>query len=153
MTDTGEQPAIEPGSRVTLLYTLSVEDGTVVESTDGFDPLSFTLGDGTLIAGLEAVLVGLRAGDKQCLQIDPREGFGYPDVGNVHFLPRERFPEDVEPQAGLIVGFETPGGDELPGTVLEVDAEQVRVDFNHPLAGRTITFDVEVLAVEPAAGA
>ncbi|MFO8155444.1 MAG: FKBP-type peptidyl-prolyl cis-trans isomerase [Pseudomonadota bacterium] len=141
---------IDRGSRVTLRYTLSLEDGTVVETTEGFEPLTFTIGDGTLIAGLEAVVKGLKAGDKQCLQIDPREGFGYPDVGNVHFLPRERFPADVEPQPGLIVGFETPGGEELPGTVLEVDEDQVRVDFNHPLAGRTITFDVEVEAVEPA---
>ncbi len=141
---------VERGSRVTLRYTLSLEDGTVVETTEGFEPLTFTIGDGTLIPGLEAVVRGLHAGDKQCLQIDPREGFGFPDVGNIHFLPRERFPGDMEPEPGLIVGFETPNGEEVPGTVLEVDEAQVRVDFNHPLAGRTITFDVEVVAVEPA---
>lgn len=148
---TEENPTtVAPGMQATLRYTLALEDGTVVETTEGFEPLTFTVGDGTLIEGLEAVVRGLAPGDRECLQIDPREGFGYPDVGNIHFVERDRFPDDVDPQPGLIVGFSVPNGEEVPGTILDIQGDQVRVDFNHPLAGHTLTFDVEVVAVEPA---
>lgn len=140
--------SIQAGSSVLINYTMALEDGTVVESTNGTDPLRFSLGDGTLIEGLEAVLIGMKAGERQCLQLDPREAFGFPDETNVHMLTRDKFPEDMPLEKDLIVGFTTPSGEEVPGRIMEMpDDELVIVDFNHPLAGHSVTFDVEVIAI------
>lgn len=139
---------IQAGSSVLINYTLALEDGTVIESTQGSDPLRFTVGDGALIEGLEAALVGLGAGDRQCVQLDPREAFGFADETNVHLMTRDKFPADMALEPGLIIGFTTPSGEEVPGKILELpDESLVVVDFNHPLAGHSITFDAEVLAV------
>lgn len=139
---------IAAGSSVLIDYTLALEDGTVIESTQGSDPLRFVVGDGSLIEGLEASLLGLGVGDRQCVQLDPREAFGFADETNVHLMTRDKFPADMQLEQGLIVGFTTPSGEEVPGKILELpDENLVVVDFNHPLAGHSITFDANVLAV------
>jgi len=151
MTDNKEK--ITAGSSVLIDYTLALEDGTVIESTQETDPLRFTIGDGSLIEGLEAALIGLRAGDRQCVQLDPREAFGFADETNVHLMSRDKFPAEMELEPNLIIGFTTPSGEEIPGKILELpDENLVVVDFNHPLAGHSITFDVKVLAVGEQAG-
>jgi len=139
---------IQAGSSVLINYTLAIEDGTVVESTEGTDPLRFLLGDGTLIEGLEAVLIGMKVGERQCMQLAAVEAFGFADETNVHMLTRDKFPEDMPLEKDLIVGFTTPSGEEVPGRIMEMpDDDLVIVDFNHPLAGHAVTFDVEVMAI------
>lgn len=139
---------IQAGSSVLINYTLAIEDGTVVESTEGTDPLRFLLGDGTLIEGLEAVLIGMKVGDRQCMQLEAVEAFGFADETNVHMLTRDKFPEDMPLEKDLIVGFTTPSGEEIPGRIMEMpDDNLVIVDFNHPLAGHAVTFDVEIMAI------
>lgn len=137
-------------------FSISLEDGTVAEtSRDDYgamenEPLEFVMGDGTMIEGLELALYGLKAGDKQTLTIEPKLAFGYHDPGNVHTMPREEFPPDMQLAKGVIIEFNTPAGDEVPGTIMEVGDSEVKVDFNHPLAGHEISFEVEILSVEPA---
>jgi len=139
---------IQAGSSVLINYTLAIEDGTVVESTEGTDPLRFSLGDGTLIEGLEAVLMNMKVGERQCMQLEAVEAFGFADETNVHMLTRDKFPEDMPLEKDLIVGFTTPSGEEIPGRIMDMpDDNLVVVDFNHPLAGHAITFDVEVMAI------
>jgi len=139
---------IQAGSSVLINYTLAIEDGTVVESTEGTDPLRFSIGDSTLIEGLEAVLIGMKVGDRQCMQLEAVEAFGFADETNVHMLTRDKFPEDMPLEKDLIVGFTTPSGEEVPGRIMEMpDDDLVIVDFNHPLAGHAVTFDVEVMAI------
>ena len=139
---------IQAGSSVLINYTLAIEDGTVVESTEGTDPLRFLLGDGTLIEGLEAVLIGMKVGERQCMQLAAVEAFGFADETNVHMLTRDKFPEDMPLEKDLVVGFTTPSGEEVPGRIMEMpDDDLVIVDFNHPLAGHAVTFDVEVMAI------
>ncbi|MDR9436084.1 MAG: FKBP-type peptidyl-prolyl cis-trans isomerase [Thiohalophilus sp.] len=144
-----EALTIGPGSRVTMHFTLSLTDGTVADSTEEGEPMTFTMGDGTLIEGLEMVLYGLKVGSKQCLEIGPRDTFGFPDEENIHTLPRSEFAAELPLEEGIILGFSTPSGEEVPGTIHEVRDEEVVVDFNHPLAGRPVVFDVEILAIEP----
>ena len=140
---------ISVASRVTLHLSLMLEDGTVAESTFDDEPLTFTMGDGTLVRGLELGLYGLRPGDSQRLMLRPEQAFGLREPGRVHRLPRADFGADIDLQPGLIVGFGTPDGEELSGTVLSLDDASVEVDFNHPLAGRNIIFDVEIIDVLP----
>lgn len=132
---------------VLLNFTLSLTDGTVVDATEENQPMRLRMGDGSLIEGLEQSLYGMKAGDHQCLSIEPRDAFGFPDETNLHEMPRSEFAEDIELKPGLIIGFSTPAGDEVPGTIKDLKDDLVLVDFNHPLAGREIIFDVEILEV------
>lgn len=145
---TSETETIQHGSEVLMHFTITLEDGTVADSTIGEEPLRFVMGDQTLIEGLELALYGLKAGDRQSLIIEPENAYGYPDPENVHAMSREDFPADMELESGVIVAFATPDGEEYPGMVREVGDKQVTVDFNHPLAGHEITFDVEILEVK-----
>jgi len=133
---------------VLLNFTLSLTDGTVVDATEENEPMRLRIGDGSLIEGLEQTLYGMKAGEHQCLTIDPRDAFGFPDETNFHEMPRSEFAEDIELQVGQIISFTTPSGDEAPGTIRDLKADSVLVDFNHPLAGREIIFDVQVLSVK-----
>lgn len=133
---------------VLLNFTLSLTDGTVVDATEENQPMRLRIGDGSLIEGLEQSLYGMKAGDRQCLSIGPRDAFGFPDETNLHEMPRSEFADDIELKIGLIIGFSTPAGDDVPGTIKDLKDDVVLVDFNHPLAGREIIFDVEILSVK-----
>ena len=149
MTADIEALTIGPGSEVLMHFTLSLADGTVADSTVEGEPLRFVMGDGSLIEGLELVLYGLKQGDRQCLSIEPRDAFGFPEEENIHTMPRSEFPEDIQLEVGQIIGFSTPSGEEVPGAIKKIKDEEVVVDFNHPLAGHEIIFDVEILEVKP----
>ncbi len=139
--------AIADASEVLMHFSLLLVDGTVVDSSREVEPLSFVLGDGTLEAGLEALLHGLHAGDRAQFNLAPGQAFGLPDPASVHQMSRAEFPADLSLQAGAVVEFTTPRGDSVPGTVIKLDGDSVTVDFNHPLAGRDLRFEVEILSV------
>lgn len=140
---------IQPGSRVKLHVSIALAEGTVAENTFDDEPLEFTVGDGTLINTLEIAIYGMRKGDRQTLRLWPEQAFGERDPDHVHVLPRDQFPGEMKLEPGVIVGFTTPDGEEVPGSVIEVADAGVKVDFNHPLAGHAIVFECEVLDVQP----
>lgn len=137
---------VAPGRRVVLHLSLALRDGSEVESTFGGEPLDFELGDGTLDRGLEARLEGLAPGQHATFHLEPGEAFGDPDPAAVQPMPRGEFPADMDLAPGTVVGFTTPRGDELAGTVMEVTDNTVVMDFNHPLAGISLVLTVEVLS-------
>lgn len=139
---------IVPGSRVTLHLSLTFTDGTEALSTFGDEPETLVLGDGTLTPGLELALYGLKAGDKQTLTLTAEQGFGFRDEEKIHQMQRNRFPPEMELAKGQVIGFTTPEGAEIPGTVFELGEDEVTIDFNHPLAGREVVFRVQILEVE-----
>ncbi len=141
------KPKIGIASMVTMHLSLSMKDGTVTESTFDDDPLEFTMGDGTLIHGLELALYGLRAGDKQRLELEPEQAFGLHDPKKIHPMPLEAFPPELELSEGALVSFTDDKGEEILGLVNAMGDEAIQVDFNHPLAGHVIIFDVEILDV------
>jgi FKBP-type peptidyl-prolyl cis-trans isomerase SlpA len=148
--NTRVQFPIGAGSKVILHLSLALEDGMVAESTFEGEPHTFTVGDGSLLPGLELALYGLRPGESQQLVLHPAQAFGLRDPARIHVLPRTTFTDDISLEPGLIIGFTDTGGGELPGTVLSVTDTAVEVDFNHPLAGHAITFEVEIIDVIPA---
>jgi len=132
-----------------MQYSIALEDGTVVESTyDHGEPLTFTMGDGSLVPGLELAVLGLKPGDQQSLNIDPDVAFGFPDENAIQTLKRSEFAPELQLKPGLVIEFETPSGLQVPGTIKQVQDDVVIVDFSHPLAGRSIIFNVKILAVE-----
>lgn len=140
--------AVARDSIVTLFYTLTLPDGTVADTTGNKEPFTFAMGSGTMIEGLELALLGLEAGETQSLKIPPQTGYGYPDPEAVQPLPRTDFPDDMALEEGMILSFDLPDGREIPGAIKEVSDTEVIVDFNHPLAGKEVTFDVEIVKVE-----
>ena len=140
---------IGPDKEVTLHFALKLANGDVVDSTFDKQPATFKVGDGNLLPGFEAALFGFKAGDKRSVQVEPENAFGQPNPQNVQVMPRSQF-QDMELSEGLLVIFNDAANTELPGVVKAFDDAQVTIDFNHPLAGKTLSFDVEIIAVKPA---
>lgn len=137
---------IGAGKRVRLHFSLALADGQVVDSTrERPQPAEFTVGDGSLLPGFEKALFGLRAGDRRSVFIDAKRGFGEWSPDNQQTFMRTQFSGMVlEP--GTVVSFADRAG-ELPGVVKALAEETVTVDFNHPLAGRDLVFEVDIIAV------
>lgn len=138
---------VGPGSEVAIRFCLSLEDGTVVDETEGDEPHRFIIGDGSMIEGLEECLYDMPLNEEQTFLISPDEAFGYPDTDNIHEIARSEFPEDMELAEGVVVNFSTPAGDDVPGMIIGLLDDKVQVDFNHPLAGRNLAFRVELIEV------
>lgn len=136
-------------SQVTLHFALSLKNGEPVDSTFDKQPATFKVGDGSLLPGFEQQLFGLKPGDKRTFEIAPEQGFGQHNPQNVQVMPRSQF-EGMELSEGLLVIFNDAAKTELPGVVKSYDDRQVTVDFNHPLAGKALTFDVEIINVQSA---
>ena len=150
MTDSlSQELRIGPDRQVTLHFALKLENGEVVDSTEGKAPATFKVGDGNLLPGFEVALYGFKAGDKRSLQIEPENAFGQPNPQNVQVMPRGQF-QDMELSEGLLIIFNDAANAELPGVVKAFDEQQVTIDFNHPLAGKTLNFEVEIIEVAPA---
>jgi FKBP-type peptidyl-prolyl cis-trans isomerase SlpA len=144
---------IVPGSVVSLHLRIDLEDGTEALSTFDEEPVDLVVGDGTLQPGLELAIYGLSPGDRQTLNLMPEQAYGLRDTSLIHNLPLSDFGDGITPEAGQLIAFQLPGGEETAGLVLDVADGQVEVDFNHPLAGHEIRFSVEILSVEnPGAG-
>lgn len=139
---------IGPDREITLHFALKLESGEVVDSTFDKKPATFRFGDGNLLPGFELAIQGLKAGDKRSLQIAPENGFGQSNPQNLQSMPRSQF-DGMELSEGLMVIFNDAANTELPGVVKTLGDDQVTVDFNHPLAGKTLNFDVEIIQVRP----
>lgn len=141
---------IGQNTRVTLHFSLKLEDGSVVDSNFDGQPASFVIGDGSLLAGFERKLFGLEAGCIENFIVTPEEGFGQPNPNNIQKFPVSDFSAVAELQEGLILSFADASQSELAGVVKSIGDDTVIVDFNHPLAGRNILFDVAIIDVQPA---
>ena len=141
---------VSEGTRVFLNFSVSLEDGSEVDTNFGGDPVDFAIGDGSLLPGFERRIFGMLAGDRQMFKVPPEDAFGQPNENNVQRVPLEQFDEDIELEIGLVFSFADAAGGELPGMIISFDDKEVTIDFNHPLAGRTILFDVLIHRVEPA---
>ena len=146
----GSKQKIQMGSRISLHFALLMPSGEEIDTTRRGKPAALTLGDGNLLPGFESALLGLSAGDDAQLIVPAEQAFGERVEANVRLLAKTLFAdftseEPLEP--GLVVSFQAPDG-ELPGVVKAVYEDTVQVDFNHPLSGSDITFDVSILSVE-----
>jgi FKBP-type peptidyl-prolyl cis-trans isomerase SlpA len=130
-----------------LHFSLTLENGHIVDSNFEAAPATFTVGDGNLLPGFESPLMGLFDGDEREFSILPENAFGQHNPQNVQAVERNNF-EDGELELGTMFSFQN-GDGELPGVVVEVQDNEVMVDFNHPLAGQIILFTVKIISVTP----
>ncbi|GLR73023.1 FKBP-type peptidyl-prolyl cis-trans isomerase [Agaribacter marinus] len=140
--------SISDNSEVILHFDLKLSDGSAVDSTRvNKKPAKMVMGDGSLTKNFEDCLRGLGAGDKKTFEISANEAFGMPNPDNIYHIDRSKFAADTELSDGMIMGFSQPDGSELPGIIRAVAGQSVTVDFNHPLAGQDVIFDVEIIEV------
>ncbi|MDN3699574.1 MULTISPECIES: FKBP-type peptidyl-prolyl cis-trans isomerase [Vibrio] len=140
---------IQKESAVTLHFTIKLSDGSVADSTHSMDkPAKLVIGDGSLSDSFEQCLIGLQVGEKQAIELKAEDAFGMPNPDNIHHMDRAKFVGDAEVEVGTIMAFSGPDGMEIPGIIADIAGDSVTVDFNHPLAGQDVTFEVEILSVE-----
>ena len=136
---------IEEGVKVTLHFSLAMEDGQVIDSNYDSLPATFTVGDGNLLPGFEETLMGLVSGSEKQFVLQPEKAFGQYNLENVQSVDRAAF-DQKELQLGMVISFQN-GGGELPGVITSISGDAVSVDFNHPLAGQPIVFSVRIIDV------
>lgn len=137
---------IQNGSKVGINYAVSV-DGVMVDSSDGRGPLTYTQGAGEIVPGLESQLMGLNVGDKKQVTVSPEEAYGMHDPQAVKKVPREAFGDTEGLEVGSVVQG-TVGDRAFQATVVGIEATEITLDLNHPLAGKTLNFEIEVVSVE-----
>ncbi len=141
---------VQKGSQVVLNFALSLMDDQVIDSTFDKAPATLIVGDGNLPGGFEGLLIGLEAGAKDTFVISPENAFAQPNPNNIQTMKRSDFAADMELEVGMVVSFADANQAELPGVIQTVEDNLVQVDFNHPLAGKELKFQVEILEVNVA---
>lgn len=141
---------IGPNSVVSIEYTLRDEDGEIIDTSVGSEPLTFIQGQNMLIPGLEKALEGKEPGEELRVLITAEEGYGEYDPEAVRVVKRDQFPADMDLYEGLEIYAETDDGHRQPGSVLAVNGEEISLDFNHPLAGENLDFEVKIHEVRAA---
>jgi FKBP-type peptidyl-prolyl cis-trans isomerase SlyD len=135
---------------VTMKYALSLDDGSVVEFSDDAEPLMYLHGHENLIPGLERELQGLKIGDSKKVTVDADEGYGEYDPEDFDVVDRSEFPSDFEPEEGMLLEIHDEDGGDYVAMVTEFNDETVTLDFNHPMAGKRLHFEVTVLGLREA---
>jgi FKBP-type peptidyl-prolyl cis-trans isomerase SlyD len=141
---------IANGHVVGIDYSLHLGDGRVVDASAPGEPLTYLHGEGQIVTGLETALEGLDVGERKQVVVAPGEGYGEHDPRGVQEVPRTAFPPGFEPKVGMELTAEGPNGEAVPFAIREVRLESVLIDLNHPLAGKTLHFDVTVREVREA---
>jgi FKBP-type peptidyl-prolyl cis-trans isomerase SlyD len=146
-----EKNVVEKDQVVSLHYTLRDEDGDIIDSSAGRDPLQFIQGAGQIISGLEESLYGMQVGDEKQVTVEPENAYGQVDPDAFQLVPRDRFPDDLDLKEGM--GFrmrDSETGEVIVAYVEKLRPDGVVLDLNHPLAGETLDFQVRVEDVRQA---
>jgi len=139
---------ILPGCRVKLAFILSLLDGTEIDAASAEEPMELLVGDGSISAGLEFAFQGMRAGESGRFDIPPGIAFPTADSDKVFVLPPEDFASDIVPEVGQFIEFDLPSGEATVARVLNISEDGMELDFNHPLAGLPLVFEVQILDVQ-----
>jgi len=144
-----EKVKIQDGSQVSIQYTLLDEKGNQIESNKGGNPFKYTHGKGDIIPGLENGLEGMKVGEEKTIEVKPKDAYGKIQPEAFQEVPRKNVPSEFLKVGAQLVA-RNPHGQSMPVRVHEIKDETVVLDFNHPLAGKTLTFEVKIMAVQPA---
>jgi peptidylprolyl isomerase len=138
---------IESGLFVSVDYTGTLESGEVFDTSEGRGPLEVQMGAGTVISGFESALMGMSLNDTKTFTLSPEEAYGHRDENRMHNFPRSDIPAGMEPKVDEILILGTAEGQQIPARVDSIDDKEVTFDLNHPLAGKSLTFKIEVVGI------
>ncbi len=137
----------ETGNTVKVHYMGMLDNGEVFDSSEGKDPLSFTIGRGMLIKGFENAVVGMEVGDKKEFTVDPDEGYGERNEDLIIDISREDIPSHIDVSPGQRLQIQQPNGEAISVSVADLNEEKVTLDANHPLAGQELKFKIEMMEI------
>ena len=137
----------QKGDTVAVHYTGKLDSGEVFDSSQGRDPLEFEVGGGQVIPGFDQAVTGLEVGGRREVRIEPEKAYGEAREDLVVDVEADQFPPDAEPQVGQQVQVQVAPGQNRVATIQEIGDEAIKLDLNHPLAGKTLTFDVELVEI------
>lgn len=138
---------VENGLYISVDYKGTLQNGEVFDSSQGGQPLEVQMGAGQLIAGFERELMGMSLNDKKEFTLNPEDAYGQRDDSLSRDFARADFPPEIEPQVGMTIALQTPEGRQMPAQITDLDDEKLSVDLNHPLAGESLTFEIEVVGI------
>ena len=137
----------KPGDTLHMHYKGTLDDGTVFDSSEGRDPLSFELGSGQIIPGLDAGVAGMAVGETRTVRVEPAEAYGEHNPDNVQAVDRANVPDHIPTEPGTQLQVQTQGGGAVNVVVVEATEDKLVLDANHPLAGKALTFEVELVEI------
>jgi FKBP-type peptidyl-prolyl cis-trans isomerase SlyD len=140
---------VKDGMEVSLDYTLKTPDGKTLETSKGREPLRYIHGNKMMIPGLEKELTGMKVGGEKHVTVKPEDGYGKVNPNAIKEFPKEKIPPDAL-KVGAVLAARSPEGMVVPMTVREIKEKTVVMDLNHPMAGKTLVFDVKVVDIQPA---
>jgi FKBP-type peptidyl-prolyl cis-trans isomerase SlyD len=143
-----QEKVVKDGSVVSLQYSLSEEDGKLIESNKGKDPLKYTHGSKQIVPGLEKELTGMKVGGEKRVTVKPEDAYGVVNAKAFQEVPKEQIPANGL-KVGATLAAKGPQGQEIPVRVHEIKEKTVVLDLNHPMAGKTLLFDIKILDVQP----
>jgi FKBP-type peptidyl-prolyl cis-trans isomerase 2 len=138
---------VKAGDTIVIQYTGKLEDGTVFDSTEGKNPLEFTVGEGEVVPGLEQGVLGMSPGEKKTIIITPEQGYGPHLKERVCALDKKRIPDNFHPEVGQQLQMYRADGLPVMGTVVAISESTFTMDYNHPLAGKTLIFETTLIEI------
>ncbi len=152
--DSGKQSAVaesklvvEVGDRVQMQYRGTLDDGTVFDESPAEQPLEFIVGGGRLIPGFGDAMIGMKLNEEKIVAFTPEDAYGEWDEGKIMYLSRDDLPDGYKPEEGMGIGLQDGTGRPVPGTIVLIGQDSVKVDLNHPLAGKNLTFEIKVISI------
>ena len=146
----GEDKVAEDGDTVSVHYTGTLDDGSQFDSSVGKDPLEFVIGAGNMIPGFENAVRGMKVGESKTITLSPDEAYGEYTEELIATVSREELPDDMDIEVGRQLQITLEGGGIIVATIIEISEETVTLDANHRLAGKELTFEIELVNLEPA---
>lgn len=141
---------VKSGDTVRIHYTGTLDNGDTFDSSEGRDPLEFVVGSGQIIPGLDKALPGMTVGESKTVPVPCVEAYGEANPDARQDVPRDTIPDEIPVEVGLQLQMQTQDGQVIPVTIVELHEETVVLDANHPLAGKDLTFQIELVAVDAA---
>jgi FKBP-type peptidyl-prolyl cis-trans isomerase SlpA len=138
---------VKANDKVRVHYKGSLSDGVMFDSSEGRDPLEFTIGSGQIIPGFENGVIGMQVDESKTLNIPAAEAYGQPKAELILEVPKSQLPPEINPEIGLQLMSQTPDGNQTPLLVTEVKEDTIIVDANHPLAGKDLTFEITLVSI------
>jgi peptidylprolyl isomerase len=139
--------SVQSGNTIKIHYHGRLNDGTVFDSSNGRPPLEFTVGSGSVIKGFDEGVKGMSVGDKKTIEIPFLEAYGAEDPSMIIEFPKDQLPEDLQPEPGMQLTMNNAAGDQFPVVVTEVNPDSIVLNANHPLAGKDLIFDLELVEI------
>ena len=142
---------VESGVFVSIDYKGTLDNGDVFDSSHGRHPLEIQMGTGSVIPGFESALMGMSLNETKTFTLTPEEAYGHRDESRMHDFPKSDIPDGMAPEVGQTLMLSTPQGQQIPARVDSIDDDKVVFDLNHPLAGKSLTFEIEVVGISETA--